>query len=172
MQKLEQHHIIENLEEHAENLIKKGLVTPTRFHWSSVTYPLAFRWPPMEDSGVLTMGKTRKYLPTIGKICVLATFIEDGTRLITRNQNQFEYLGKVSSGYIDVGDGCWRQNVCEKLKDVGDGFGHFGHRKSTKFRGIIRHQLQPLFNPYYWKSHPSKIYEYDQLFSKLRHEPT
>ena len=32
MQKLEQHHIIENLEEHAENLIKKGLVTPTRLH--------------------------------------------------------------------------------------------------------------------------------------------
>jgi len=60
MQKLEQHHIIENLEEHAENLIKK----------------------------------TRKYLPTIGKTCVLATFIEDGTRLITRSQNQFEYLGK------------------------------------------------------------------------------
>ena len=42
MQKLEQHHIIENLEEHAENLIKKGLVTPMRFHGSSVTYPLVF----------------------------------------------------------------------------------------------------------------------------------
>ena len=28
MQKLEQHHIIENLEEHAENLIKKGLGHP------------------------------------------------------------------------------------------------------------------------------------------------
>ena len=32
MQKLEQHHIIENLEDHAENLIKKGLVTLTRLH--------------------------------------------------------------------------------------------------------------------------------------------
>ena len=63
----------------------------------------------MEDFGVLTMGKTRKYLPTIGKICVLATFIEDGTRLITRNQNQFDYLGKESSVDIDVGDGCWRR---------------------------------------------------------------
>ena len=41
MQKLEQHHIIENLEEHAENLIKKGWATFSCLHWSFVTNPLA-----------------------------------------------------------------------------------------------------------------------------------
>ena len=59
MQKLEQHHIIENLEEHAENLIKKGSVTPTRFLWSLVTNPLAFEG---HLGGDFDLGKDKKVL--------------------------------------------------------------------------------------------------------------
>lgn len=71
MQKIEQHNIIEHLEDHADNLIRK----------------------------------TRKYLPTIGKLCVVATFIEDGTRLITRSERQYEYLEiewEWSKGFIGL----------------------------------------------------------------------
>ena len=58
--KMDQHHLIQNLEEHAENFIKK----------------------------------TRKYLPHIGRFCLVSTFVEDGVRMINQWTEQREYIGK------------------------------------------------------------------------------
>ena len=57
---MDQHQIIQQLEEHAENIIKK----------------------------------TRKYLPHIGRFCLISTFVEDGIRMINQWGEQRDYIGK------------------------------------------------------------------------------
>ena len=57
---MDQHQIITQLEEHAENIIKK----------------------------------TRKYLPHIGRFCLISTFVEDGIRMINQWGEQRDYIGK------------------------------------------------------------------------------
>ena len=59
-EKMDQHQIIQQLEEHAENIIKK----------------------------------TRKYLPHIGRFCLISTFVEDGIRMINQWGEQRDYIGK------------------------------------------------------------------------------
>ena len=59
---MDQHQIIQQLEEHAENIIKK----------------------------------TRKYLPHIGRFCLISTFVEDGIRMINQWGEQRDYIGKSS----------------------------------------------------------------------------
>ena len=61
-EKMDQHQIIQQLEEHAENIIKK----------------------------------TRKYLPHIGRFCLISTFVEDGIRMINQWGEQRDYIGKSS----------------------------------------------------------------------------
>jgi len=59
----DQHQIIQQLEEHAENIIKK----------------------------------TRKYLPHIGRFCLISTFVEDGIRMINQWGEQRDYIESVWS---------------------------------------------------------------------------
>merc|ERR1711953_1593328 len=61
--KMDQHQIIQQLEEHAENIIKK----------------------------------TRKYLPHIGRFCLISTFVEDGIRMINQWGEQRDYIESVWS---------------------------------------------------------------------------
>ena len=56
---MDQHQIIQQLEEHAENIIKK----------------------------------TRKYLPHVGRFCLISTFVEDGIRMINQWGEQRDYIG-------------------------------------------------------------------------------
>ena len=70
---MDQHQIITQLEEHAENIIKK----------------------------------TRKYLPHIGRFCLISTFVEDGIRMINQWGEQRDYIGK------DILNHWWKVNLAE-----------------------------------------------------------
>ena len=59
---VDQHLLIQNLEEKAEELVRK----------------------------------TRKYLPHIGRFCLISTFVEDGFRMVNQWGEQRDYIGNSS----------------------------------------------------------------------------
>ena len=60
---VDQHLLIQNLEEKAEELVRK----------------------------------TRKYLPHIGRFCLISTFVEDGFRMVNQWGEQRDYIGNSSA---------------------------------------------------------------------------
>ena len=60
---VDQHLLIQNLEEKAEDLVRK----------------------------------TRKYLPHIGRFCLISTFVEDGFRMVNQWGEQRDYIGNFSA---------------------------------------------------------------------------
>jgi hypothetical protein len=49
----------------------------------------------LEEKAEALVSKTRKYLPHIGRACLVSTFVEDGLRMINQWGEQRDYIGKI-----------------------------------------------------------------------------
>jgi len=78
---------------------------------------------------------------------LITGIIFDGGSIVEHNLVKLAFLRKCLFGYINVGDGCWRQNVLATIfgwtTDVGDGFGRFCHQHPLPFNISVGH-LSPI----------------------------
>lgn len=49
----------------------------------------------LEDKAEDLVRKTRKYLPHIGRACLVSTFVEDGVRMVNQWGEQRDYIGNI-----------------------------------------------------------------------------
>jgi len=68
----------------------------------------------LENSADLVIRKTRRFLPHIGRLCLISTFIEDGYRLISQWSSQIDYLSMLwSTNWIIIAIFLFVNIVCQ-----------------------------------------------------------
>ena len=99
---VDQHLLIQNLEEKAEELVRK----------------------------------TRKYLPHIGRFCLISTFVEDGFRMVNQWGEQRDYIGKTTK-YSSLFKMSFRIGL--ELRLVLGGYVRFSQPRRSNLRLFLRH---------------------------------
>ena len=67
----------------------------------------------LEDKAEDLVRKTRKYLPHVGRLCLISTFVEDGIRMINQWGEQRDYIGSISKIFYNF---CYINNIIIYVK--------------------------------------------------------
>ena len=100
---VDQHLLIQNLEEKAEELVRK----------------------------------TRKYLPHIGRFCLISTFVEDGFRMVNQWGEQRDYIGN-SRAHLALF--YFYSRIRLELRLVSRRHVRFSQSRRPDFRFFLRHE--------------------------------